>query len=280
MKGFLKMKKYMIRCDIEGVTGVVSYEQAEPGKAEFTFGKKMFMADLIALIEGLNDGGADEIYIYDEHYYGRNIDIDALPSNVIAICGKPPYLKDWAGGLDESFTGLILLGFHSKRGTENALLNHTYEPDIKNINLNGVSVGEIGMESAIGGDYNVPLALIIADSKGVDEAKRLIHGVKSVTVKESLSETGALCYPLEVTSKKIYEAAIDVAKNFPTAKPYSLCEVCLEVELKEGKFRSVYEKLYSDQIENGVTTINAKTATAVWAIYWERKLRCYMEMEA
>ena len=32
------MKKYMIRCDIEGVSGVVSYEQAEPGKPEFVFG--------------------------------------------------------------------------------------------------------------------------------------------------------------------------------------------------------------------------------------------------
>ena len=30
----------MIRCDMEGVSGVVSYEQAEPGKAEYFFGKK------------------------------------------------------------------------------------------------------------------------------------------------------------------------------------------------------------------------------------------------
>jgi len=28
------MKKYMVRCDIEGVSGVVSFAQAEPGKPE------------------------------------------------------------------------------------------------------------------------------------------------------------------------------------------------------------------------------------------------------
>ena len=28
-------KRYMIRCDIEGVSGVVSYEQAEPGKPDY-----------------------------------------------------------------------------------------------------------------------------------------------------------------------------------------------------------------------------------------------------
>mgnify|MGYP002441526898 CR=1 FL=1 len=40
------MKKYMIRCDIEGVSGVVSYEQADPSRPEFAFGQRMFMCDL------------------------------------------------------------------------------------------------------------------------------------------------------------------------------------------------------------------------------------------
>jgi len=101
-EGDTLMKKYMIRCDIEGVSGVVSYEQAEPGNPEFEFGKRMFMSDLLALIDGLNQGGADEIWGYDEHYYGRNIDIDRLPKNVTSICGKPPYRLNWAGKLDDS----------------------------------------------------------------------------------------------------------------------------------------------------------------------------------
>ena len=51
------MGKYMIRCDIEGISGVVSYEQAEPGKVEYGFGERMFMADLLATVEGLLAGG-------------------------------------------------------------------------------------------------------------------------------------------------------------------------------------------------------------------------------
>ncbi len=144
--------KFMIRCDIEGVTGVVSYEQAEPCKSEYVFGQKMFMSDLIACIKGLLSGEADEIVVYDEHYYGRNIDLSAIPENVKTICGKPPYHPDWAGGLDETFTGVILLGFHSKFGTPGGLLPHSYELDIKDITINGLSVGEIGIEAAIAGD--------------------------------------------------------------------------------------------------------------------------------
>ena len=53
------MKKFMIRCDVEGVSGVVSYDQAEPGKPEYETGRKWFMSDLTALVKGLVDGGAD-----------------------------------------------------------------------------------------------------------------------------------------------------------------------------------------------------------------------------
>ena len=87
------------------------------------------------------------------------------------------------------FPVLILLGFHSKRNT-GELLHHSYEPDIKDLILNGVSVGEIGIEAAIAGDYGVPLVMITADSAGVAEAETLIPGVVGVSVKQSLSADG------------------------------------------------------------------------------------------
>ena len=59
------MKKFMVRCDIEGVSGVVSYAQAEPGNPEYEFGRSMFLNDLSALLTGLNQGGADSIVIYE-----------------------------------------------------------------------------------------------------------------------------------------------------------------------------------------------------------------------
>lgn len=261
------MKKFVVRCDIEGVTGVVSYEQAEPGKSEFEFGRTMFMEDLLALVAGLNDGGADEILIYDEHYYGRNVDLNALPKNVNVICGKPLYRTESAGGLDENTTGMILLGYHSKRGTKDALLNHTYEPDIKNIILNGVSVGEIGVEAAIAGDFNVPFVMITADSEGVREARELVENVEAVTVKESMSEFGALCYPNEKTAKEIYETAKKIAssKNIGI-KPYSVNgSATLEVEFFDTPFAKAYLE------EFGKPVFNEKTVNECWIKYCSNK---------
>jgi len=268
------MKKFMIRCDIEGVSGVVSYEQAEPGKPEYAFGQKMFMADLQALLNGLNAGGAEEIVIYDEHYYGRNIDIETLPQNTTAICGKPPYRPDWAGGLDATLTGVILLGFHSKFGTPDAMLHHTYELDIKNLLLNGVSVGEIGMEAAIAGDYNVPVLMVTGDSAGIFEAENLLPGVIGVKVKDSINEHGGICYPLSVTTEKIKSVAINIAQTPPQVAPYKVGnDVTLEVELNEGSYLTSISDLFAEEMSKDNTLIiKGVSATDVWSKYWKKKV--------
>ncbi len=269
------MKKYMIRCDIEGVSGVVSNEQAEPGKPEFAFGQRMFMSDLLALINGLNDGGADEIVVYDEHYYGRNIDIGLLPENVTAICGKPPYKADWAGGLDSSFAGLILLGFHSKRNT-GELLHHSYEPDIKDLILNGKSVGEIGIEAAIAGDYGVPLIMITADSAGVAEAEELIPGVVGVSVKESLSAEGGACPSARLTAKWICDAAAELVKNPPPAKAWKISRPELQIVFNPGPYFDKFKEIYNC---GESITITGSTVTECWAKYWQMKLETQEAMK-
>jgi D-amino peptidase len=261
------MKKFMIRCDMEGVTGIVSYEQAEPGKSEYEEGRRLFMSDLNAAIKGLHDGGADEIHIYDEHFYGRNIILDEIPEYVYTYCGKPNYTIESAGGLDESFTGMILLGFHSKAGTENALLNHTYEPDIADINLNGISVGEIGMEGAVAGSFGVPILMYTGDSEGALEMKKLSPDTICVNVKESLSENGAVCFPASMTYKMIYDAAYKIAKDTPSAAPLNFGETELIITFRDTPYAAKYYELY------GYAPITGENANVCWVEYLRRKAK-------
>ena len=260
------MKKFMVRTDIEGISGVVSYDQAEPGKPEYEEGRKLFMGDLLALIRGLNDGGADEIYLYDEHCYGRNIDITQLPENVFTYAGKPPYLKDWPGGLDSSFTGMIMLGFHSKADNGDFLLNHSYESDIKNIDINGISVGEIGNEAAMAGEVGVPLIMVTGDSEGINEAKALVPEVCGVVVKESCSEFGGLCYPTSVTHKKIYESAKALAERETHPAPYLIPgPVTMTITFFETPFAAKYLSKYHEAKFQG------NTVAECWAQYLRAK---------
>lgn len=266
---------------MEGIGGIVSYEQAEPGKSEYAFGRDMFMAELIALVEGLKAGGADQVVIYDEHYYGRNIDLARLPRYAAAICGKPRYRADWAGGLHESFGGVVLLGFHAKARTPGALLAHSYELDIRDLCLNGVSVGEIGIEAAVAGDCGVPVLMVTGDSAGVAEAEALLPGVQSVTVKEALGESGALCYPLEVTTEMIRTAAEAVVREKPNVEPYRVQSgAVLEIELNDGPYLVAVRELCGDRMSNNRTVIlKGKNATAVWAEYWQIRLSAQAAME-
>ena len=273
-------RHYMIRCDMEGVGGVVSYEQTRPGTPEYARAQEWFMAELIALAAGLKQGGADRIVIYDEHYWGRNIDVAQLPQGTEAICGKPPYRADWAGGLDDSFAGMILLGLHSKDGTPGGLLPHTYEHDIADLVLNGISVGEIGMEAAIAGDSGVPTVMITADSAGVEEALALLPGIQTVTTKQSLSATGGVCLPLADVTHKIKHTAAQVAARPSEVEPFRLSAPAdLKIHLHAGLFLDTVRQLFPSQMTDDQTlSISAATATAAWSEYWQIKLRCQSEL--
>ena len=263
------MKKYMVRTDIEGITGIVSYDQSVPGHAEYAEGRELFMGDLLALLQGLFEGGADEVYLYDEHCAGRNIRIDQLPPHVYTYMGKPMYRENWAGGLDDSFAGMIMLGFHSKADNPACLLDHSYESDIKNISVNGISMGEIGVETAIAGELGVPLVMITGDSEGVKEARALSKDTAGVVVKESCSEYGALCYPACETREWIRRCACKVAKGaLPVPKPYRIPgPVEMRIDFFPGEYAAKYHQTYGEAVFHGDTVL------ACWAQYRERKER-------
>ena len=264
-----RMSKYMIRCDMEGASGVVAHEQAQPGNAEYASGRRMFMADLLALLEGLQGGDADEFVVYDAHSHGRNIEIDRIPSFASVVCGRPPYVTAWVGGIDHSFDGLILLGFHAKAGTENAILPHTYETDICEMRLNGVSVGEIGMEAALAGDFGVPLVMVSSDSAGVAEATHLVPGALAVIVKDAVGSTGGVCFPLTSTTDLIRAAATQLVKEPPRVKPYSVAEeVMLAIEFNEGSYLRGLKELCGKKMKNDRTLLlQGTSATDVWIQY-------------
>jgi len=147
-----------LRSDMEGLTGVVNMNQVVPGASDYDYGLRLLMHDLQAVIDGLLQHEDDEIVVYDIHFFGTNIDMKPLDPWVKVINGKPNYTPANLGYLAGGFDGVILLGLHARAGVPDALLGHNYEHDILKMSLNGLTVGEIGMEAAIAGEAGVPLA--------------------------------------------------------------------------------------------------------------------------
>ena len=260
--------KIMIRSDIEGVTGVTTYAQAENS----VFGKQMLMNDLNACIDGLISGGIKDIVIYDEHTDGRNVDLCSLEHNVRVICGKPPYRPDW-GGLDSSFDCMAMVGFHAKSGVEGALLPHSYSLKNLDIRINGISVGEIGMEAAIAGDFGVPLVFVTGDSAGMEEARKQIPGVKTVTVKEAMGEFAAECLSPRESAELIRKAASTLADRSQWPAPFTVPgPVTLEIDLADCEYREKLRKKFPQYfISEKTVRLTASSVTAAWADYCKIK---------
>ncbi len=258
---------------MEGVTGVVSMCQVTPDHSEYPAANEWFMVELLALIQGLFEGDASEVSVYDEHWFGRNVDLSRIPAGVNVFCGKPPYRADWAGGLDSTHSGLILHGFHSMAGSGQTLC-HTYEHDIQSITLNGITVGEIGLEAAIAGDWGVPLLLVVADSAGAEEARKIVPDVATVATKISQAVDGAECFPLLDNLEAIRNAARQVAASPPATTPLNLGDpIVMECAFRSGSYVEALRSRESRYFtEKNTIRLTGASTTAVWSEYWQMKL--------
>ncbi len=214
--------KIYIMVDLEGITGVVSSErQARPGSDGYEEARRLLMSDLNAAIEGALEGGATEIVVYDMHYYGLNVILNELHPRAKIIMGNPHVVPPELG-LNGSYQGMMMVGYHAMAETKGALLPHTYALDMKSLYLNGVLMGEIGLEAAIAGTFGVPLIMISADSKGIEEAEKLLKGVEKAVVKYAISKEGAVCLPASTTKEIIRKRAKIAVERIDRFTPYKV----------------------------------------------------------
>ncbi len=216
--------RFLIKTDIEGVTGVTSYEQAERSQ----FGRDMLMNDLLAAIDGIRAEGDHEIVIYDMHTDGRNVDISRLPCDVTLIAGKPINGEKYCG-IGGAFDGLFLVGLHAMAKKEGAMLAHSYSKKYDAIYVNDELVGEIGMERAIAGEQGFPLVFVCGDDMGCVEATALCDQIVTTVVKHSLGDAQALCFTPTETRERIFAAA---RKAVQTAKEIAIKTIEAPVSVK------------------------------------------------
>ena len=252
--------KFLIMTDIEGVTGVTTFEQAENSE----FGKRMLMNDLCAVIEGIHEEGAEAV-VYDMHTDGRNVNIDEI--DVPVVMGKPILKNKWRGVGYDGFDGLFMVGIHTMHRTDGALLEHSYLREYESIHLNGVLVGEIGVEAALAGQGGVPLKFVSGDNLGCEEAKVVSHDVVTCPVKISLMENSAVCLSPNKTRRLLKEAAKTAvsAKIEPTVftAPFEI-----KIKFKKCDYLLTMKKLHPEIfIDEDTVCVNGSNLLETWSQY-------------
>jgi D-amino peptidase len=211
------MKIYIL-CDMEGTSGIWRRDQVDSSQPQYAQGRELLMADVNAAIQGAYEGGATELVVCDTHGGGGNFHIEKMDPRpwYETSCETSPL-----PAIDESFAGLILTGHHAMSGTMTAFLDHTQNSSsIFDYKINGLSVGEIGQETAYAGHFNVPLIMVTGDDAACRETQEQFPGAVTVAVKQALSRSRARCLHPEKAHELIRQGAAEAVRKAATLKPW------------------------------------------------------------
>lgn len=177
-----KMKVY-ISADMEGVVGAVSGEQLSPAGFEYQRFREFMTQEVNAAIDAAFEAGATEITVSDSHGNAQNLLIDKLPKNVLLVRGFPRPLM-MMQGIDETFDGVIFLGYHSSTANPSGVRAHSFSSArLADVRLNSVSMSEGSFNAAIAGHFNVPVIMVSGDDAAVKEVTAIVGEVEGAVVK-------------------------------------------------------------------------------------------------
>lgn len=219
--------KIFISADIEGVAGISFLEETRSSEEDYKKFSMQMTKEVLKAIEGATKAGATEIVVKDGHGKGANIDYSKMPENVKLIRGKSGHPYNMMYGLDESFDGVIFLGYHSRAGSDRSPLAHTNTGNAFFIKLNEKFASEFLINSYIARSLGVPVLFISGDEGICQEASELIPDIKTVVSKRCIGGS-VENIAASLVEKEIEEATEKAVLEIKSAKMHDLPEKFVE----------------------------------------------------
>lgn len=209
-------RKVFISADMEGISGISASDQLSAAGAEYNRSRKMMADDVNAAIRGARRGGATDIVVNDSHGSMRNLRLEDLDGQVrlISHSFKRSGMME---GLDESFDAVIFVGYHAKAGHPGGLFAHTGSGVVRDVRVNGQSLGEGGLNTLVAAWYGVPVVLVTGDDVAVQQVAEVATLAKTVAVKRAINPLAVELRPFAAVHREIEEAAsagVSAAKRF------------------------------------------------------------------
>lgn len=240
--------KIFISADMEGVVGVVSDEQLGPEGFEYERFRGFMTAEVNACIEAAREAGATEILVADSHGNGQNLLIERLPDDVMVVRSWPRPLG-MMEGIDNSFDGVIFLGYHASTANERGVRAHTLSSaSVTALRLNGMSMSEASINAAIAGHFGVPVIMVSGDNVAVAETQVIIGDVEGAVVKWATGFHSAQTLTPQAAYAVIRERTKAAVERIEQFEPYVL-EPPLRLELSLKHYRPVELLSYLPNVE-------------------------------
>jgi D-amino peptidase len=214
--------RIFISVDMEGIGGVGSPAMTSSSGKDYATARRLMTAELNAVIGALYDAGAGYVLVNDSHGDHQNALHTELDPRADYVQGSIKRLG-MVAELDRTFDAAVFIGYHAMAGTPDAFLAHTGSGSVKGVWVNGVEVGEAGMNALYAGSVGVPVILASGDAAFAAEFTALT-GAPVVVTKTALGSSAARMRNPEVVREELESAAASALRSLRDARPLDVRE--------------------------------------------------------
>jgi len=235
-------RKVFISADMEGISGISGSDQLSATGAEYGRSRRMMADDVNAAIRGAKTGGATDIVVNDSHGSMRNLRLEDLEAGVrlISHSFKKSGMME---GLDQSFDAVIFVGYHAQAGSAGGLFAHTGSGVVRDVRVNGRSLGEGGLNTLVAAWYGVPVVLVTGDDVAVKQVTAVATSARAVIVKRAINPRAVELRPFKVVHDEIEKAATDAVRSAQKLAPRREAAYNVDVQFQDILIPEVAEHL-------------------------------------
>ena len=255
--------------DIEGVAGIVKWAQTTAGPEPlYHEARKLYTEEINAAVRGAKQAGATEIVVVDCHGAGGDYTFNSLLPELLDSGCEFVVQNEWTeytAFLEEGCDAALFVGMHAKAGTPDGVLSHTVSGQgWRDLQFNGVSVGETGINAALCGNWGCPVLMVTGDRATCAEARALLgDALTTVEVKIGLGRYSARSKTAQTARELIEAGAKSALKHLEAVKPYDPGHPC-EIRIE---FTST-DRLVEYRNRRGVEQVNDLTLTSTADDWW------------
>jgi D-amino peptidase len=222
--------------DMEGVAGIVKWEQVTGGEPLYEEGRRLYTEEINAAVRGARAAGATEVVVMDCHGAGKGWTFNSLVPDLLDPGCEYVVQEEWTEYtefLEQGCDAALFVAMHAMAGTRRGVLNHTvHGREWQSLRFNGTLVGETGINAALCGNWGCPVLLVTGDEATCAEGKALLgDGLTAVAVKRGLGRFSARQIPPLRARELIEAGARSALSDLKAVAPYDPGRPCeIEVE--------------------------------------------------
>lgn len=249
------MKKLFISADLEGVAGIANWQEADIESKFSKYFCEQMTKEVNAACEAAIEAGAGEIIVKDAHSTARNLIPSMLPEQVKIVRGwtRNPHIM--MAGLDSSFDGAMMIGYHSAGGTDGNPLAHTMNLNNEWVKINGEIASELLINAYIAASMGVPVLLVTGDQMICEDARKINPHIRTVAVSEGIGNASLSIHP-DMAVKRIRQEVLAVLSEGDLSKYAVKLPETFRVEIAFREHYLAYRgSFYPGAVQTGAKTV-------------------------